>query len=814
MKRSKQTNHPAIRKILPESFGSLILLLLLLVPFLLSAQTETLVTGQIVDKYDKTPIPYVNIYFKNSNKGAISNDEGYFIIRSWQPEKVVVFSSVGYKTKEVKIKPGVPVYLNIELTEENTWISDVFVYPGVNPALEWMKRIRLQRKANDITNLPEYSAESTEQSLVLISKIEEKSTNKRLYEQFKKGNLSGSDSSLTVPLYMAESKYQITPKGKKQLSKNKFSSPQVTENLIAQITGGIESEMNFYNNSVSMFGKSIISPLSNIGNSYYNFYLADSTNTATGKEYEIHFRTKNPKNLALNGKFRFDSTSLALTYFEGELPRRANINFVHGLSVKQEFEPLPNQYWVQSLNDLTMSMNYEFISDTLRTKPELFIKQSTQTVLSDSVKLQADNFAQSQHSTETLDERLQQMDNTPLMRTAKWIADAAITSYVRVGVIDVGRLQQVIRLTDIEGVRLNVPVRTNEHLWKNISIGGYAGYGFRNKEIKYSAFAHFRLPTEKRRVIGISYTDDYRRIDYNYNDFIGREDPWNQGDQDAINTIFSFRSGRKMNPRKEWSLFITNDWNKNIESSLYLRHHKLLANSCLPITVDGNEMPYINQQSVTLATRFSSREKSYEDHLQRLYIGNRRPVVYAILEAGQYQINGTNHYYGKAIGTIKQKVKLNIGQWDYMAKAGWVFGKVPYPLLEIPAGSTPGGISFYNFNQMEFLEFAFDKYISINNEFIFNGLLFNNIPLIKHLNLRELIAIKVAVGDLSDRHKDILDFPQIPHYMKKMQHPYVEGTIGITNLLRVFTIQLNWRFTNLYEGIQPWRVGVGLRLAF
>ena len=45
----------------------------------LSAQ-ETMVVGQVVNASDGTPIPQVNITFKNTENVVQSNDEGYFLI--------------------------------------------------------------------------------------------------------------------------------------------------------------------------------------------------------------------------------------------------------------------------------------------------------------------------------------------------------------------------------------------------------------------------------------------------------------------------------------------------------------------------------------------------------------------------------------------------------------------------------------------------------------------------------------------------------------------------------------------------------------
>jgi len=235
------------------------------------------------------------------------------------------------------------------------------------------------------------------------------------------------------------------------------------------------------------------------------------------------------------------------------------------------------------------------------------------------------------------------------------------------------------------------------------------------------------------------------------------------------------------------------------------------------LSVNGVELSSFRQQSLTLATRFSFNERKFDNFMQRIYIRNSMPVIYGILEAGQYNVGGQTGNYGIILGSIKQRVPFGFGTWNYIAQAGWVFGTVPFPLLEMPIGSQSGGINLFRFNRMHSAEFAFDRFVSFNNELIFNGIVFNHIPLINRLNLRELLAFKMIVGDLSDRHRTVLDFPNpsaFPHYLHPFQNPYIEGAIGINNILRVLTVQLNWRFTNIYDGIIPGRMSAGFRVDF
>ena len=789
-----------------------------LVSIAVSAQ-ETIVVGQILNNTDKSPVPQVNIYFKNSDNVTQSDVEGYFMIRYFGKESQLIFSSVGFKKQTIRVKPGQSVGVQILLDEENTLLQEAFIIPGANPALELMKKVRIMRKSNDISQHNGFNMQSTEQNLVLLSKINQRSLSKHVFDQLKTGNISKTDSSLVLPLYMAESKFNITSKGRKELSKNIFSSPENGMKILEKLLGNLETELNFYENSVSVFGKSMVSPLANAGYAYYDYFLADSTHSASGKKYEIHFRTKNIKNLAFVGKLWIDSATLALTKIEAELPNQANINYIHNLRISENFDLQLNNRWVRQSEEMALNMNYELLADSLHPKPEIFVKRSAAYHYTDSISKPTGNFASSNFTVETLDEKLKDLNNTPLLRTAKWIADVMFTGYMDVGKFDIGKVEQIIRITDPEGLRLTLPFRTNEKLWKNISLGGYIGYGFSNQVAKYSGFVQYKFPGEKRRILGVNYSNDFRRVDYNYNDFLFRENPLITGDEDISSSVFAMKSAGKMAERNEFSFSLSNEWTSNIESFLYLRHNLMFANASMPMNLNGTEKAgSLLQQSFTLATRFSFGERKYDDHMQRIYISNTKPVIYGILEAGNYQVgNEPSGTYAKISANMRQFVKFDVGQFNYILDAGVIFGNVPYQLLEIPPGSETGGYSTFQFNMMNYMEYAADKYVNLHTELMLNGLIMNQIPLIKELNLREMCSFNVAYGSLNDSHKLQLDYPT---YMNPLNKPYMEVGVGFTNILGIFTLQSVWRLTDLnnvgLDGrkVAPWGIRGCLSLNF
>ena len=200
-----------------------------------------------------------------------------------------------------------------------------------------------------------------------------------------------------------------------------------------------------------------------------------------------------------------------------------------------------------------------------------------------------------------------------------------------------------------------------------------------------------------------------------------RENPLLSGDEDISNTLFSLRSSDRINPRKEWHFSLTHDWNNDIESKLIFRQHQYFGNDALPFIKDDVTFSTMTHHSAALITRFSFDEKSFEDHLTRIYIRGNRPVIYFHTEAGKVNFNQSEYPYGKIGATINHRYRFDIGEWDYSIYAGATIGKLPYNLLYIPQGSKSFYFNRYGYNLINYMEFALDKYVSMHHEWMFKA---------------------------------------------------------------------------------------------
>lgn len=66
---------------------------------------RVIVAGYVLESESLEPIPYVNIYVKQTRRGTITNSKGHFIL-SARINDTLVFSSMGYKTQFAVIDDG------------------------------------------------------------------------------------------------------------------------------------------------------------------------------------------------------------------------------------------------------------------------------------------------------------------------------------------------------------------------------------------------------------------------------------------------------------------------------------------------------------------------------------------------------------------------------------------------------------------------------------------------------------------------------------------------------------------------------------
>ncbi|WP_397363062.1 SusC/RagA family TonB-linked outer membrane protein [Olleya sp. R77988] len=83
------------------------------------------ISGNVTSEQDGFPIPTVNIIVKNTSNGVTTDFDGNYSINNVPQNATLVYSYIGYKTKEVVVTNGNPI--NIMLTEDVEALDEIVV---------------------------------------------------------------------------------------------------------------------------------------------------------------------------------------------------------------------------------------------------------------------------------------------------------------------------------------------------------------------------------------------------------------------------------------------------------------------------------------------------------------------------------------------------------------------------------------------------------------------------------------------------------------------------------------------------------------
>ena len=784
---------------------------LLLCATLVFSQEEIILVGQVYDKQDKQPLYNASVYFENSEIGTTTNQEGYYVIRSKTPQTNLVVSMMGYKTKVVKLKPDESKGLDIALTEDNKLLPELIIFPGENPAIEFMKKVRAARSYNNPMHFMGYQPTVKEEVKASLTHIQRKSLNKKIFKELQKGLLSADDSSLFLPVYFSEESYRLQ-EGEKVPIQNQEKSIIFSENnAIKELANNLPVQVNFYENYISLFGKNFLSPLAESAEFSYNYYIKDSIKTADNKEYIVVFKPKNQKELAFEGSLQIDSASLALTSITANLSKHANINFIQKLGFTQEFSPF-NKKWV--FNNQQTIINLQLNKNDRSPASFFIVKNSNYHFLSPEI---ADLILIPNKQDRIFSSALDTLNNTKPIRALNAFADMLINKYIHVGPLDIGPVNLLSSYNQVEGNRFTLGARTGEKLSTNFTLGGYAGYGSDDETWKYGGEFQYRFKNSVYSLFGIKYDNNMYQTDFNYHDQIRHENYVGNGLGDISSFLFR-QYGTKYNQREQIEIFFNKQWIPGFNTHLSLATCRHFPNSYVHFpysqsgpTENGIAATSIDEYSITLDFRFSYKEKIMNQYFHRIYLSNYYPVTHFVIKGGRYQTIISDNYYLKLHTYTKQTFLLgNFGKFRYAAETGIIFGQVPYPLLELYSAYETNGLSRFSVHPNSSELFASDLYIHLQTALVTNGVIFNHIPLINKLNLRETLGAKLAYGNLQEKNTKMI----LPSFINTFDKPYIQLSAGITNLFKVIAIEYIWAFPQIKNPNSNWGIQARLSVDF
>lgn len=762
---------------------------------------ETIIVGEVVNETTGEPIPNVNIHFRGTKIGTSSDESGAYALRvDMTGEAQLVFSAVGYYTQRFDIQPGAMAGLQVAMREKSAMLAEVVVAPNENPALEVLRQVRAHRAENDRSLHDERSSRVQREQTLYVSQIQKRHLRRALWRNLQDGMIAQADSTYILPLYRETQSFLLSGKEMWPANDQTRQALILSETDYSSLLGG-EGNLNFYANSVSLMGHAFLSPLAAGGNLYYRYYIAEPSDVSlplSDKECAIVFRTRNPFYATFNGTMVIDTSTFALRAIQAYVPAEVAVNYVNTIHLSQTL--LPDG----SLGEEQLSVLLDFAVKTQRggtVFPTLLLTTSLRN--KESAPVQALPMLSSEHNdltTMRTDSAFAALDSMPLMRTAKWFATIAMTGYIPTGtMVDFGHIEEILQVNRHEGVHIGLPLRTNEKFSKTVSLEASVGYGFRDRSVKGMGRVSVNLPTPRKNILQLEYHDRYVWSEVDDMDRLLRENSMGWGNMDF--TAYAFEALwrdslcvstalRQRQLQAHWFA----DWTSNIETHAYIRA--------------GWQDGYA-YQSLSAIMRLSWGERKYDGYFMRRYAySGKYPVLYLGLETGHWSMtndqspttNAQSALYAHLRLMLTQHAQLGMGgTLTYALQAGALFGRVPTTLLWQANGNQGYAYDPYRFTLLHGRQLLADKYVALHTEWNGQGILFNMIPGIRWLHLRELVEAKLAYGSRGST-------PELPSGSLL----YTEIGVGIGNILRLCDLYSVWSLSPDIAWAMRFRIHLGL----
>jgi hypothetical protein len=828
------------------------------------SMAQTVIKGTVVDAVSKQPLQYVSVVFKGG-RGTVTDSLGQFTLRSTGSINIIVASYVGYLNVQKTIIPGKEQVIDFELETDPKAINNVTVSTNKrakyrnknNPAVDLIKRVIDNKPLNRPEKYDYVEYDQYEKLEVSLSSVPEKLANSRMLRKyqflFENRDTTKLQGKTLLPVYLEEKLTQKYYRKKPEKTKSIIRGEKrvnygeyIDNDGVSQYLNRLIMDVDIYDDNIPLFTYQFLSPIADLAPTFYMFYIRDTVTDESGKKLiKMYFTPRNTNDLLFRGTMYITlDGNYAVQKLDMFLSKNVNLNFVRELRIDLDFEQNPDgRYHLSKSNvmaeaaatkgasggffgERTVSFkNYrinEARADTLYDGPAL-VKQS------DKIDKLPDSFwEKNRHDTLTGTEskiysNIDSLEKMPSFRRTMAIATFLFSGYTSVGGggFEVGPAAAFYGFNPVEGFKLRLGGRTTPKLSKRIYFETYGAYGFKDEKFKYFFGTTYSLNNKSIYTFPLKFV----RASYQHDTKIpGQELQFVQED----NFFLSFKRGNndKWIYNDIFKLEYVHELQNRLSFTLGYRNwrHTPAGSIVYNKIVNGNvvNIPSINTSEFSAQVRWAPKEQFYQGKVFRIPIINKYPIFTLRFTAGVKGLFKSEYNYQNINLRVEKRVFMSqLGYSDVVVEGGYTFGSAPYQLLTVHRANQTYAYQLNSYNLMNFQEFVSDHYATLLLDHHFNGLIFNRIPLLKKLKLRELLSMKIIYGGIRDQNNpdknpDLIKFPTtlgVPTTFSLSKKPYIEGSVGIGNIFKLFRVDLIRRF-NYKENpnISTW--GVRARFKF
>lgn len=761
----------------------------------LNNATAKQINGKVVNAANGEALTFATIKFGEVADATLTDLDGNFQADIPDQVSFLSISYLGFKTQRVNLWAGDNKQLSIKLEEQENSLSEVVIAPPYEKIRAIIRRAVANRNMHKPDGYDWYQCHLYHKMVADVyapDSVLKDTANKALAAYL-------SDKHILMSETYSRRSYERPQKIQDEVLATRVSGWKKAP-FVSLVTDMLPFDA--YSDFFKLNGRDYPNPVSNGWARDYDFDLVDEVPKGPDTLYILAFRPRKGKEKdALKGQVYIHSGEYAIAYFSG-IAHDATLN--RSLSIEQQYQYKDRHWFPEKLN---YEIDWRKFSSTKKGSIGLIIKGTSHIDSlqwhkpkgfhfdkAKTVKLApgADEAAEAswlairpealtskeQETYHFVDSLFDKAGINKLTTMMDKLSDAKIP----IGPVDLD-LRRVYSFNGYERSRWGLGLQTNEQLLSRVSLGGWAGYGFGDKQWKYGGFAEVYLDRYKDKTLRIGYDKDLLdpgriRIDPDIDrNYLQR---WAMSRADKIEDYYLSAKARM------------GYWTTTLEG-----HYQTITPQYDYRFYNNNEwITDFNVREVSLNLRYAHGERRVPVFQHYANAGTTNPVVYFKLTGGTiYQGDRYSSNYLQALAAVKwTKHWAGLGNENFFLMAGGILNNEPLPLSKLFAGRGFRNkdlplYSFGSFVTMRPYDVYTDRFVSLNWKHDFDWHLYNlgNVsrPYIS-------LAHSFMIGSLADRQvQQGVDF-SVP------VKGYHESGILLNDLVKIN--YLNIAYLNLHAG--------------
>jgi hypothetical protein len=385
---------------------------------------------------------------------------------------------------------------------------------------------------------------------------------------------------------------------------------------------------------------------------------------------------------------------------------------------------------------------------------------------------------------------------------------------------DIGPVISTFSTNFYDGFRLRAGGKTTAALNKHFFLEGNYTHGFKSGGNYYGITAQYCFNKKKHS----SFEFPQRMIVFESSlDVTSVSDKFLKNSKDNLFVNFRTETVNMLykNNKQRLGFIWETDYGMNFSTNIIAESNRPVGDLRFIHVNDGREDFRMRTTELNATVQFCPGQTYINTKQDRWPVDKDRPeftvrhaTCFEGVLGGQYSSNQTE------LAMFKRQWLGTWGRLDLYASGSIQWNKVPFPLLITP----PTCISYVEqegtLNMLHNMEFFMDRRVFWSVAWNMNGKIFNRIPLLKKLKLREYVAFRGVWGTLTDKNNPwknsgdamLYEFPE-GSYPISPSKPYMEVAVGVRNIFKIFGVDYVRRI-NYHEHPGTKKNGVRLNLTF